>query len=72
MWYSCVTYMKPACVSILYFRKLMACKADVERLVPEMSACLEEMKDFENQLVMYQKQRQKDIWTLLRYVVSTY
>ncbi len=50
----------------------MACKQDVEKMMPEISQCLEEMNNFESKIIMHQKQRQKDIWTLLRYVVSMY
>ncbi|XP_072037703.1 inhibitor of nuclear factor kappa-B kinase subunit alpha-like [Amphiura filiformis] len=52
--------------------KLMTCKQDIEKMMPEISQCLEEMKEFETKIIMFQKQRQKDIWTLLRYVMQNF
>ena len=46
------------------------CKLEVEKLMPEIESSIKDMTALESVIVSQQHQRQKDIWTLLKYAVS--
>ncbi|XP_038062253.1 inhibitor of nuclear factor kappa-B kinase subunit alpha-like [Patiria miniata] len=53
-----------------HLQKLVYCKVESERLVPQIATSVNEMRNLERRMISHQQQRQKDIWTLLKHAVS--
>ncbi|XP_022110319.1 inhibitor of nuclear factor kappa-B kinase subunit alpha-like [Acanthaster planci] len=53
-----------------HLNKLVSCKVEAERLVPQIANSVDEMSNLEKRMIAHQHQRQKDIWTLLKHAVN--
>lgn len=51
-------------------RKICDCKADMNKLLPQVEACAQEIMENSKKVLEYQKQRQTAVWKLVEIAVS--
>lgn len=48
----------------------MECRQELQRIIPELQSCCEEISAAGRQLTAHQRSRQQDIWMLVKVAVS--